>query len=381
MQLVNSVLSAIPIYYMACFSLPEWVIARIDQIRRGFLWGRNGTERAGIPLLNWNTVTLPKCWGGMGIANLRLRNTSLLLRWWWRAYNDPESLWTTVIFKIRLIGANTDGPLIWSQQGSFFWRQLRKIKSLFHCCAKWSIGQGTIISFWYDTWGDRPILISSVGGTRPPFQRISLRDATALIRDIAPQAQMTPPTFNADEDRIFWYFENSGGYSAKSIYAALAGMGKVKWKYNFTWRLKCTPTVKIFLYLMLKSKLLTHEVMMRRNFQCDFRCVLCETCTLETAMHLFFQCHYATQVWLHVERLRGNRILAQGESVENTWDRSCRMYRGREAGHMTEQLVWVAVCWAIWKQRNSRIFEKQTYRPEQIAGWAIQEAELWCRLC
>lgn len=37
LQLVQSVMSAIPIYYMSCFKLPCWVINRIDKIRRDFL--------------------------------------------------------------------------------------------------------------------------------------------------------------------------------------------------------------------------------------------------------------------------------------------------------------------------------------------------------
>lgn len=40
MQLARSVLSAIPVYFMASFRLPAWVIKRIDQIRRRFIWGQ-----------------------------------------------------------------------------------------------------------------------------------------------------------------------------------------------------------------------------------------------------------------------------------------------------------------------------------------------------
>lgn len=81
LQLVNSVLSAIPIYFMSSFLLPKWVIKRLDRIRRRFLWGQNET-RKGISLIEWSAVCFPKTNGGMGVTNLLIRNYSLLLRWW-----------------------------------------------------------------------------------------------------------------------------------------------------------------------------------------------------------------------------------------------------------------------------------------------------------
>lgn len=36
--MVNSVLTALPTYWMSIFRLPAWVIKKIDQLRRDFLW-------------------------------------------------------------------------------------------------------------------------------------------------------------------------------------------------------------------------------------------------------------------------------------------------------------------------------------------------------
>lgn len=52
MELIQSVLSTIPLYFMTCFLLPKWVIDRIDKARRSFLWAKtNGHSRA-ISLCN-----------------------------------------------------------------------------------------------------------------------------------------------------------------------------------------------------------------------------------------------------------------------------------------------------------------------------------------
>lgn len=63
---MNSVLSAIPIYFMACFKLPQWLLKRMDKIRRSFLWGENDHITNGVSLINWASVCTPKQWGGHG---------------------------------------------------------------------------------------------------------------------------------------------------------------------------------------------------------------------------------------------------------------------------------------------------------------------------
>lgn len=71
LQMVQSVLSAVPVYYMLCFRLPMWVVNRIDRIRRNFLWGR-GENNPGISITNWQITCIPKEWGGLGISDLCL---------------------------------------------------------------------------------------------------------------------------------------------------------------------------------------------------------------------------------------------------------------------------------------------------------------------
>ena len=136
LQLVNSVLSFIPIYFMACFQLPQWLIQRLDRIRRSFLWGQNEDKRVGISLINWDTVCLPKEWGGLGVSNLRLRNISLLLRWWWRLYTNPNCLWTEKVVALKKKPDAQDGTRRWIYSGSFFWGSLHSISHLFNMSTK-----------------------------------------------------------------------------------------------------------------------------------------------------------------------------------------------------------------------------------------------------
>jgi hypothetical protein len=71
-QLVDSVLSALPVYAMACFKLPKWVIKRLEKIMRDFLWeGRTSTQK-GAHLINGQTLCIPKKWGGLGFKDLAM---------------------------------------------------------------------------------------------------------------------------------------------------------------------------------------------------------------------------------------------------------------------------------------------------------------------
>lgn len=154
LELLQTVLSSVPVYYMICFKVPKWVLIRIDRARRSFLWGRSNSQSRGISLCNWELVCLPKKWGGLGISDLYLRNISLLLRWWWKGYNEPLSMWTLMITKISWQGNFALGPALWSKQGSFFWGDLISIKHLFTWSTTWIIGDGRRISYWYDAWGE-----------------------------------------------------------------------------------------------------------------------------------------------------------------------------------------------------------------------------------
>lgn len=110
--LVQSVLSSIPTYHMICFVLPKWVLSRIDKAMRAFLWGKSSTAGHHIPLCNWNLVCIPRDSGGLGLPNLQLRNQALIMRWWWKGYCEPDSLWSLLVVRIRTQRPHANGPLL-----------------------------------------------------------------------------------------------------------------------------------------------------------------------------------------------------------------------------------------------------------------------------
>jgi hypothetical protein len=68
----------------------------VVKIQREFL--RCGLEKKRkISWVNWETVTKPKCDGGLGVRDVRRVNLSLLAKWRWRFLNTDQSCWKLVL--------------------------------------------------------------------------------------------------------------------------------------------------------------------------------------------------------------------------------------------------------------------------------------------
>ncbi|XP_078173283.1 uncharacterized protein LOC144567103 [Carex rostrata] len=363
-QLVKSVLSALPTYFMQCFLLPKWVIERIDRARRSFLWGNSNRRDNGISLCNWEMATLPTEWGGLGLPDLHRKNISLLVRWWWKGYTQKNSLWGSIIIRIRWQGVYVAGPNLWSRVGSFFWVQLISIKHYFHFATSWVIGNGSTVSYWYDNWG---IGCLAQTGTRQIGASMSVRQAAqnqALMHD-------QDLLFNDERDELQWNWGPT--YSAKTVYALLMGGGRIAWSFKQIWKYRIPPTVRIFIHLLLSGKILTRDVMQRRNFNCPLHCELCNGTARESAIHLFFECNYAIQTWSGVVHAAAIPSPSVQESVQRTWSTSTPRSK-------TERTKWSIVmactCWNLWKQRNKAIFEGKRILPDILAEWIVSEATL-----
>ena len=80
-KLVLAKTSAAPVveYYMQCQALPTKVCDTVDKIIRDFLWGSTEEKRR-MHMVNWDTVTLPKELGGLGLHSMKYRNLAILAK-------------------------------------------------------------------------------------------------------------------------------------------------------------------------------------------------------------------------------------------------------------------------------------------------------------
>ena len=150
--LLNSVISPIIASWMSNFSIPSYIIRRLDRMRRAFLWSGEDTTTNGKYLLNWNLVCRPKELGGMGITNLLVMlNRVLLSKWWWKLFNNSYGAWSSLVTATYQqhgpLTLNTSQP----QQQSSLWKAIQMVKPLFQALVRFQLGNGLNVSFWNDS--------------------------------------------------------------------------------------------------------------------------------------------------------------------------------------------------------------------------------------
>lgn len=365
---------------MACFRFPKWVIERIDRTRRVFLWGKNESAKNPISLINWTAVCLPKEFGGLGIADLEIRNISLMIRWWWRLQADPNSLWAVVATRLRWIGNYANGPGLWALTGSFFWRQLIKVHCIFQLSTYWVVGNGMSISYWYDAWAGQAKARLGLGQPWPAQPQLSLSDAKDINFLIDPEdTELQNIVLTNRDDLMRWKWGNTGTYSASSLYKAMVGIGKTRWPFMIVWKSRVPPTIKVFITMMLRDKILTHDVMNRRGMHCNLACMMCANCPIESTLHLLFLCPYATHVWFLVSNLVGSVLMRSDLTTQLTWFRSQEM-KGKLETHKWVT-YYMCTVWNIWKQRNQLIFGGSRKDPSLLADIIYNEAVMWLNNC
>jgi len=93
--LIKSFLASTPVYLLSFIKFPKWAIKVLNTQMGNCLW--NDMEDAHkYHLANWETVSMAKEFGGLGIPNLRDLNICPLASWLKRYSNDSHKLVTVV---------------------------------------------------------------------------------------------------------------------------------------------------------------------------------------------------------------------------------------------------------------------------------------------
>lgn len=116
LQLVNSIISSLPTYYMCSLKLPVIVIEIIDKHRKNCLWRGSDYRRKGYNLATWELVQKPKNKGGLGIINLSLQNEALLMKQLDKFYGKENIQWIKLIWQKYYI---EEVPHLAREKGSF----------------------------------------------------------------------------------------------------------------------------------------------------------------------------------------------------------------------------------------------------------------------
>ena len=217
---------------------------------------------------------------------------------------------------------------------------------------------------------------------RPLVQNGSIHHdlTTALITEyvalwVAIQSIQWDPT-NNQHDEIIWTRTASGEYSACSAYKMQFDGGLGSWFPAKVW---APARCKTFLWLLLEDRVWTAARLQRRHWPNQYLCPLCRR-NLETAFHLFAECPFSHHVW---DAIGDWLQLANFKTTLRTdtddiakWFESLTDSSRTARSKGTRSLA-ILVCWAIWKQRNARIFENKEKTEQRLIAEIKDEVPLW----
>nr|GFB36354.1 RNA-directed DNA polymerase, eukaryota, reverse transcriptase zinc-binding domain protein [Tanacetum cinerariifolium] len=132
----------------------ETVVKSLESLRASFFWGSSKDSKK-LASVKWSNILAFLDRGGIGVGSLKAFNISLLLKWKWHLFYNPNALWVHVVKAIHddeacidIRDCHTNG--VWA---SIVW-------SIFHHHSsgiiplnfiRFKVGDGSSICFWNDT--------------------------------------------------------------------------------------------------------------------------------------------------------------------------------------------------------------------------------------
>jgi hypothetical protein len=97
--LIKYVLSNLPIYQFSTLLAPKGILKELAQFIHKFLWQGGKASHKKFHLLNWDTVTLPKKSGGLGIRDPEITNSAMVAKLLWRLVIGDNDQWKMALIK------------------------------------------------------------------------------------------------------------------------------------------------------------------------------------------------------------------------------------------------------------------------------------------
>ena len=119
--------------------------------------------------------------------------------------------------------------------------------------------------------------------------------------------------------------------------------------YNELWNWQLPLKVKLFVWLMLKQRILTWEKLNKRGFSGTSRCVLCGI-SEETMFHLFVERAFIKDIWQTISKDLNLVSPWEGFQLEDCFQ---KWLKKKDNGNE----IPCFICWEVWKHINLVIFE------------------------
>lgn len=354
--LARSVIATIPTYVMQVFWLPRSIIHRINQIMRSFIWSKNSGQR-GWHLIKWDTVTLPRKDGGLGLKEMGDFNTSFMGKVVWALAQNSNKLCFRVLEHRYLQGRSILEEKV-RLNASPVWKGILKARDKLKGGYRFRLGNGNT-SVWFKDWsGEGPLAL------QVPFVHIS--DSAMRLLDLVVNGEWTlqrcstmmseqvlalfnkvlPKCIQDEEDRWCWDPGNTYYYSSKEGYTWLRDTNQPSIPaadWGWIWNIKVPEKVKVFLWLTLHQALPVNSNRFKCHLTHSESCSRCSSAR-EDCLHCLRDCPHSRELWAKL----GAWSWPNFSSLElPVW--ISFQARGRNA------TKFVAGLWGVWKWRNNMV--------------------------
>ncbi|GKB64833.1 RNA-directed DNA polymerase, eukaryota, reverse transcriptase zinc-binding domain protein [Tanacetum coccineum] len=401
LTLLKAVLGSMPIYHMSIFKVPMKVLHRMESIRCHFFNGIELNSKKSI-WVKWSNVLSSKEKGGLGVSSLYALNRALMFKWVWRFTTQKGSLWASVIKAIH----GVDGKIgSGSKNGhKSIWRvivqEMEAFKAqgidLFSCMQK-KLGNGADTSFWDDVWrGDTTLkqrfhrlyaleLNKKIDVASKLSQESLINSFRRCPRSGVEQTQMMDlmayiegVVLGVASDRWYWSLDGSGEFTVASVRKVIDDIRLPVVATQTRW-IKAVPIkVNVHAWKVSLDCLPTRLNLSRRGI--DIPSILCPICdrVTESSRHLFFECHFAKDIfrkicrWWNVDFLDVNSFDEWTSWIDNLRmpSKHKRLLQGACFGS------W----WFIWSFRNKCVFGADSPSKATIFDDVVLYSYYWSRI-
>ncbi|XP_077228456.1 uncharacterized protein LOC143861414 [Tasmannia lanceolata] len=366
LELIQSVLNSLHLYWSAAFTLPQSTMDEIERIFRTFLWSGSDLRKCYHPI-SWETVCLTKEEGGIGIRRLQDLNKASKMKLFWNIAAGKKSLWADWVRKKYIRSRN-----LWLMKNpsrpSWGFRGIIQARSLLEPFVCYSIGKGTGIDFWNQPWHPDGIIrnkTSIVALSNNTPANCSVNDLLfngewSQVFDLPTHHDLKKILQNSilnhtDEDSAIWMPNPSGHFSLKSAWETIRlHSNRVPW-HNSVWFSGNIPKHAFTCWQAIISRLLTNDRLIRHGLRISPNCFLCLH-SAESANHLFFDCGFSKWIWGTILRNLNFKRKILNLHLEEEWIRS--KFKGNGQLSTAIRLLFQATIYSIWSERNERAHNK-----------------------
>jgi hypothetical protein len=168
-------------------------------------------------------------------------------------------------------------------------------------------------------------------------------------------------------DILRWSHSTSGIFFIKEAYHLQGNLPSQAPEsiWSKVWQPFLWPKISFFLWLTAQNHILTWDNLLKRGFIGPSRCTLCQQ-SEKTMEHLLNNCHYNQQLW----DWGAQAMRCSQRNRSSIWDTLVN-WETISFHNPILQRIWQLLpgftLWAIWKERNKRVFNSKLSPP--ITTW------------